>query len=339
VQILSGGARTVAMLAACLLLSATAGAQSRLELVRQRGVLGCGIAPGVVGFARVDDRGRYTGFDVDICRALATAIFGTPDKVRFIQAASVENFVRSADIDVVSRRLTWTLPREGLGLLFGPVTFYDGQGFLVPRKRGIATVRQLSKARICVQPGVHAFNLDAYSRSHKIAFTPVHLRSLEQAEDELAAGRCDALTADVSMLGSVRSLMRSGANFDILKEQISKEPMGQVVRQGDDQFFSILRWTVFALIAAEELGVTSANAASSTASADLDVQRLLGVVPGNGRALGLDEKWAYNVIRAVGNYGEIFERNVGQGSPIGFERGLNALWTGGGLMYAPLVRP
>jgi general L-amino acid transport system substrate-binding protein len=329
----------IALLTGCLLLlGTTASAQSRLDRVRQRGFLNCGISPGVVGFARVDDRGRFTGFDVDICRAVATAIFGTADKVRFVQAASVENFLRSADIDVVSRRLTWTLPREGMGLLFGPVTFYDGQGFLLPRNRQITTVRQLSNARICVQPGVHEFNLDAYAQSQKIAFTKVHLKALEQVEGELSAGRCDALTADVSMLGSVRSLMKNGSDFDILKEHISKEPMAQVVRQGDDQFFNILRWTVFALIAAEELGVTSANVAGKTASNDLDVKRLLGVVPGNGRALGLDEKWAYNVIRTVGNYGEVFERNVGMKSPVRFERGLNALWTDGGLMYAPLLR-
>ena len=326
------------MLAACLLLSADISAQSRLERVRQRGVLVCGVAPGIVGFARVDEGGRYAGLDVDICRAMATAIFGTPEKVRFIQAASVENFLRSDDIDVVSRRLTWTLPREGLGLLFGPVTFYDGQGFLVPKKRQIRTLGQLAGARICVEPGVHEFNLNAYFQSHNIAFTRVPLRSLEQAEGELSAGRCDALTADVSMLGSVRSLMRTGDNYDILKEQISKEPMGPLVRQGDDQFFNILRWTVFAMIAAEELGVTSGNVTAKTASNDLDVKRLLGVVPGNGRALGLDEKWAYNIIRAVGNYGEVFERNVGMKSPVRFERGLNGLWTDGGLMYAPLLR-
>ena len=332
--------KTLAMVAVCLLLSTAVSAETRLERIRQRGVLVCGVAPGIVGFARVDDRGRYTGLDVDVCRALATAIFGVPDKVRFVQAASVDAFLRSNDIDVVSRRLTWTLPREGLGLLFGPVTFYDGQGFLVPRARQIKTLGQLSKARICVEPGgVHEFNLDAYFQSHDMAFTKVPLKSLDQAEGELSAGRCDALTADVSMLGSVRSLMRTGGSFDILREQISKEPMAPLVRQGDDQFFNILRWTVLAMIAAEELGVTSGNVTAKMASNDLDVKRLLGVLPGNGRALGVDEKWAYNIVRAVGNYGEVFERNVGMRSPVRFERGLNALWTDGGLMYAPLLRP
>ena len=287
----------------------------------------------------VDDRGRYSGFDVDICRALATAIFGTPEKVRFVDAGTVEGFLRSNDIDVVSRRLTWSLQREGLGLLFGPVTFYDGQGFMVPRARQVKTPRQLADTRICIVPGtVTELNLNTYFQSRNIAFKKVLLRSLDQVEDEFAAGRCDAFTADVSELGSVRSRMKSRDSFDILPEQISKEPLGQIVRQGDDQFFNILRWTVFAMIAAEELGITSENVATKAKSADLDVKRLLGIVPGNGRALGLDEAWAFNLIQAVGNYGEVFERNVGLKSPLRLERRLNGLWTDGGLMYAPLLR-
>ena len=323
----------------CVLLSTVVFAESRLERVRQRGFLVCGVSPGVVGFARVDDQGRYTGLDVDICRAMATAILGTPEKVRFVEAASVEDFLRSTDIDVVSRRLSWTLPREGLGLLFGPVMFYDGQGFLVSRRLRVKTLRQLSNARICVVPGAeNEFNLNAYFQSHNIAFKKILLRSLEHAPGELSAGRCDALTADVSELGSVRSMMRNSNNFEILQEQISKEPLAQLVREGDDQFFNILRWTVFAMIAAEELGVTSGNVTEKADSDDLDVKRLLGVVPGNGRALGLDEEWASNIIRAVGNYGEAFERNVGMQSPARLERGFNRLWTNGGLMYAPLFR-
>jgi general L-amino acid transport system substrate-binding protein len=327
-------------LVACVLLSTIVDAETRLERVRKRGSLTCGVAPGVAGFAREESPGRYTGLDIDICRAMAAAIFGSADTVRFVPAPSVSEFLRSKDIDVVSRRLTWSVEREGLGLLFGPVTFYDGQGFLVPRARGAKSPSELAAARICIVPGtITEFNLNAYFQSRNIAFTKVLLRTLDRVDGEFAEGRCDALTADVSELGSVRSLMKDGSQFEILADQISKEPLAQVVRQGDDQFFNILRWTVFAMIAAEESGVTSANVAAMAAgSGDLDVKRLLGVIPGNGRALGLDEKWAFNVIRTVGNYAEMFERNVGMKSPIRFVRGLNALWTDGGLMYAPPLR-
>jgi general L-amino acid transport system substrate-binding protein len=314
-------------------------AQSRLDLVRKRGTLVCGVTPGVRGFAEVDDRGQYSGLDVDICRALAAAIFGIADKVRFVAAGTVDAFLKSSEADLVSRRLTWSLQREGLGLLFGPVTFYDGQGFMVPRARKIKTPRELAKARICIVPGtVTDYNLNTYFQSRGLPFQKVSLRSHDQVEAEFSAGRCDALTADLSELGSVRSRMTSRDAFEILPELISKEPMAPIVRQGDDRFFNVLRWTVFALIAAEELGITSANVGSKSASGDLDMKRFLGVVPGNGRAIGLDEAWAANVIKAVGNYGEIFERNVGMQSPIQFERGLNGLWTDRGLMYAPLLR-
>jgi general L-amino acid transport system substrate-binding protein len=314
-------------------------AQSRLDLVRERGALVCGVTPGVLGFAAVDNRGQYSGLDVDVCRAIAAAIFGSGDKVRFVPAGTVDAFLRSKDVDLVSRRLTWSLQREGLGLLFGPVTFYDGQGFMVPRGAKTKTPRDLANARICIVPGtVTEFNLNTYFQSRNLPIRKVLLRSHDQVEAEFAAGRCDALTGDLSELGSIRSTMAKREAFEILPELISKEPMGPIVRQGDDRFFNLLRWTVFALIAAEELGITAANVAEKAGSADLDVKRFLGVVPGNGRALGLDEAWAANVIKAVGNYGEMFERNVGMQSPIRLERRLNGLWTDGGLMYAPLLR-
>jgi general L-amino acid transport system substrate-binding protein len=314
-------------------------ADSHLERIRERGGLVCGVSQGVLGFAQVDRQGRYSGFDVDICRAIATAILGTPQKVRFVDAGTVEGFLRSNEIDVVSRRLTWSLQREGLGLLFGPVTFYDGQGFMVPRASQVGTLAQLANARVCLVPGtVTEFNLNAYVQSRQITVRKVLLRSLDQAEGELAAKRCDALTADVSELGSVRSRMANRDAFEILPELISKEPLAPIVRQGDDQFYNVLRWTIFAMIAAEELGITSQNVAARARSGDVDVKRLLGAVPGNGRALGLAEDWASKVIEAVGNYGEVFERNVGMQSPIRLERRLNGLWTDGGLMYAPPLR-
>jgi general L-amino acid transport system substrate-binding protein len=320
--------------------AADADAQSRLQRIRTRGQLICGVSSGIAGFSTVDAQGRYTGLDVDVCRAVAAAIFGSGQNVRFVETATLDQFTASSDVDLVSRRLTWSVRREGLGLLFGPVMFYDGQGFVVARQRSIRTVQQLANQPVCVVAGgEHEFNLNTYFKLHNLALKKVPLRASSDAVAELAAGRCVAFSADVSELGSVRSAMRDGRDFDILRDQISKEPLAQVVRQGDDQFFNILRWTVFAMIGAEELGVTSANLDQMTKSDNPEIKRLLGVVPGNGQALGLDEKWAYYVIKAVGNYGEAFERNIGSKSAIGLERGVNRLWTDGGLMYAPSLRP
>jgi general L-amino acid transport system substrate-binding protein len=327
-----------ALAAAWLGGAAPTAAQGRVSQIRQRGALVCGVSPGVAGFARVDAQGRYSGLDVDICRAVAVAIFGTPDKVRYQQASSVEQFRASPDIDLVSRRLTWSLQREGMGLLFGPVMFYDGQGFLVPAGRAAQKVGQLANARICVVAGgLHEAALTTYFRLHALALRKV-LIQITQLEAEFQAGRCDAFTADISELGSLRSGMRTPGDFRILTEQISKEPLAQLVRQSDVDLFHLLRWTIFAMIEAEELGVTSANLAEMAKRSDPDVRRLLGVTPGNGKALGLDETWAYNIVKAVGNYGELYERNVGVNSPLKLPRGLNALWSAGGLMFAPPFR-
>ena len=280
------------------------------------------------------------GLDVDICRAMAAAIFADPDKVKYIDAVTVREFKQSNELDVVSRRLTWSLPREGaLDLLFGPIMFYDGQGFLVAAKSPYKRLEQLSGAKICLLPGTLAeYNLEAYSRARHLAFKKVLLKSFDESEAGIAAGRCDALTADVTELGALRSAFSQPTSFDILKEQISKEPLAQLVRQGDDQFFSILRWTIFALIGAEELGITSRNVDAMLKSDDPDIRHFLGVIPGNGKALGLDERWAYNIVKTMGNYGELFERNVGRESAIKLDRGLNKLWTAGGLMFAPPLR-
>jgi general L-amino acid transport system substrate-binding protein len=313
-------------------------AQGRVARIRQRGALVCGVAPGVAGFARVDGRGRYSGLDVDVCRAVSAAIFGTPDNVRYEQASSVEQFQRTPGIDLVSRRLTWSLQREGMGLLFGPVTFYDGQGFLVPARLPAQKVGQLSNARICVVAGgLSESNLTTYFRSHNLALRKILIQTGE-VQAALSAGRCDAFTADVSELGSLRSGTAKPDTFRILSEQISKEPLAQVVRAADVDLFDVLRWTIFAMIGAEELGVTSGNVAGMAKSSNPDVRRLLGITPGNGKALELDEAWAYNVIKTVGNYGEVYERNVGTASPIKLPRGVNALWSAGGLMFAPPLR-
>jgi general L-amino acid transport system substrate-binding protein len=324
----------------------------RLEAIRRKGHLTCGVDPEVAGFATVDRDGNYRGLDVDICRALSAAIFGTPDKVDFALALRVADFRRTPDIDIVSRRLTWELRREGsLGLLFGPIMFYDGQGFLVAKQRaedGVqlpadrgagADLRALSNTSLCVVAGGSAeANLTAYGRAMGVTFNKIALKSLSEAGTALTRGLCRALTADVSELGAIRSKLPEPAAFDILRERISREPLAQLLRQDDVRLFDVLRWTVFALIGAEELGIDSKNVDSMLASHDPAVQRLLGVIPGNGAALGLDEKWAYHIIKTLGNYGEIFDRNVGRGSPIGLERGLNNLWTAGGLMVAPPLR-
>jgi general L-amino acid transport system substrate-binding protein len=273
-----------------------------------------------------------------MCRAVSAAIFGVADQVRYETASSVEQFQRNLDIDLVSRRLTWSLQREGMALLFGPVMFYDGQGFLVPADSAVQKVSQLSGARICVTPGgLHEANLTAYFLVHQLTLHKV-LTQAGRVEADLSARRCDAFTADVSELGSLRSRLVRISTFRILSEQISKEPLAQLVRAADVDLFNVLRWTIFALIEAEELGVTSANLDRMTRDADPDIRRLLGVTPGNGKALGLDERWAYTVIKTVGNYGEVYERNVGMGSPIKLPRGLNALSSRGGLMFAPPLR-
>jgi len=311
----------------------------RLEQIKARGYLGCGVYPGVAGFATVKD-GRYSGFDTDICRAVAAAIFGTPEKIKFTEVATVDAFRKNAAVDMAVRRLTWTLTRETpLGLMFGPIVYYDGQGFLVPKSAGIASARQLAGKRICVDPGEGwAGNLGRYSTANQLALNSVLVPSRAAGEERLFGGQCDAYSADKTMLGAIRSDAARPQDYAILPEQISKEPLAPLVRQGDDRFFQVVRWTVFALIEAEELGVTSQNIEEKRSSSDPDTRSLIGVAPGNGKALGLSEHWAADAISAVGNYGELFERNIGSASGIGLERGLNKLWTNGGLMYAPPLR-
>jgi general L-amino acid transport system substrate-binding protein len=326
-----------------LLVAASAEARPRMETIQRRGFLTCGVFPYVAGFAEIDRNGRYVGLDVDICRALSAAIFGTPDKVKYVEVPSLSVFLQSDYIDVMSRRLTWELRREApLGLLFGSVMFYDGQGFLAAKKLKVTSPRGLSGVPVCIAKGTFfESNASSYFQAKGLTLQKVLLDSSDDFESiasALATGRCNVYTADVSELGAIRSKMSRPADFEILAEQISKEPLAQLVRQDDIQFFDILRWTVSALVAAEELGITSKNVDEMRTSGDIAVQLFLGIVPGNGKALGLAESWASDIIKGVGNYGEMFERNVGRDSPIKLDRGLNRLWTSGGLMYAPPVR-
>ncbi len=326
----------LAVLAICLSATAQAG---RLEQIRARGYFGCGVYPGVAGFATVTN-GRYSGFDTDICRAVAAAILGSPDKIRFTEVGTVDGFRKNADVDMAVRRLSWTLSRESpLGLMFGPIVYYDGQGFLVPKSSGLASARQLAGKRICVDPDEGwDGNLRRYSAANDLDLKSILVPRRAAGEEWLFDGQCDAYSADKTMLGAIRADAAKPDDYAILPELISKEPLAPLVRQGDDRFFTVVRWTIFALIEAEELGVTSKNIDEKRASLNPDVKSLLGVAAGNGRALGLPESWAANAITAVGNYGELFERNLGPSSGIGLDRGLNNLWTNGGLMYAPPLR-
>jgi general L-amino acid transport system substrate-binding protein len=334
--------RSVSTILIAAMLSASCGGAappSRVSRIRQRGFLVCGVSPGIAGFARVDSQGHYSGFDIDFCRAVAAAIVGSADRIRYQPIDSIDLFQRSSEIDIVSRRLTWALRREGLHVLFGPVTFYDGQGFLVPERVHADHAAQLAGIPVCVAEGSeHDITLTAYFRRHQIALNKVPVVDGSAGGRALAEGRCQVFSADVSELASVRSGLENPRGFRILADRISQEPLAQLVRQEDVDLFNVLRWTVFAMIAAEELGVTSANVSEMATGDDPEIARLLGVSAGNGAALGLDEAWARHVITDVGNYGEVFERNVGTATPIALERGLNALWTRGGLLFAPPLK-
>jgi general L-amino acid transport system substrate-binding protein len=327
--------------ALCLALAGlgAARAATTLDTVRERGALRCGVSTGLAGFSLVDSQGRWSGLDVEFCRAIAAAVLGDTKKVEFVPLSAQQRFtaLQSGEVDVLSRNTTWTLKRDAaLGFNFTGVTFYDGQGFMVHRELGVAKVEGLDGAAICVQPGTTTeLNLADTFRARGLAFEPVVIESIEEATSAYFSGRCDAFTADASSLAAIRATNAPDpAAHLILKERISKEPLSPLVRHGDDQWFDIVKWVINATIAAEEKGITAANIDSFLKSRDPTVHRLLGRTPGMGEALGLDAQWAARAIRQVGNYGEIFERNVGVDTPLGLERGLNDLWTRGGLIYA-----
>ena len=336
------------MLAAGLVAGAlvgSAGAQSggTLAAAKQRGELVCGVSTGVSGFSIADAQGKWTGLDVDVCRAVAAAIFGSGDKVKFVPSTGQQRFpmLQSGEVDLLSRNTTWTLTRDTVnGFNFAPVTFYDGQGFLVPTKLGVKSAKELNGATVCVAPGTTTeLNLADYFRANKMSFKPVVIEELNLLEAAFVAGRCDVYTTDASGLASFRAARSGDPNaYMILPERISKEPLAPTVRQGDDQWFDVVKWVVYALIQAEESGITQANVEDMKKTDDPDIKRMLGVTPGMGKGLGLDEEWMVNAVKAVGNYGEIFERNVGKNTPLKLERGQNDLWTRGGLMYAMPIR-
>lgn len=335
------GLAAVAVLAMAGQASAQGTGPDTSATIRSRGQLICGVAVNAPGFALPDSRGEFHGLDVDTCRAVAAAILGDATKVRFVPNTTVQRFpmLQSGEIDILVRNTTWSMARETqLGLAFAGINFYDGQGFMVRRNSGVTSAAQLDGATVCVQPGTTTeLNLTDYFRTHNMRFTPVVIEQAEEIRAAFVAGRCDAYTNDASSLASFRATRTTDANdFVLLPEIISKEPLGPAVRKGDWRFFDIVRWTLFAQIAAEELGVTSANVEEmARTSTNPDIQRLLGRTGDLGQSMGLSNDWVVKIIKQVGNYGEMYERNI---TPIGIPRGVNNLWNRGGLHYAPPIR-
>ena len=327
-------------LALVLLAAATAHAQSTLEAVTKKGFVQCGVNVGLAGFSQPDSQGVWKGLDVDLCRAVAAAVFGDATKVRYTPLTAQQRFtaLQSGEVDVLSRNTTWTITRDtSLGLNFVGVSYYDGQGFMVPKKRKVKSARQLDGATVCVQAGTTTeLNLADYFRTNKMKFKPVVIEKLDEVLNAYFSGRCDVFTTDVSGLVAVRaSRAPKPDDHVILPEVISKEPLGPAVRHGDDRWFDIVKWSLFATIEAEEMGLTSKNIDQQASSKDPAVQRFVGATGDIGKMLGLDNRWAFNIVKQVGNYGESFETHL---KPLGFSRGLNNLWTKGGLMYAPPIR-
>ena len=310
-----------------------------LDAIKSRGSLVCGVNTGLAGFAQPDSQGVWRGFDVDYCKAVAAAIFGDASKVRYVPTTAQNRFtaLQSGEVDMLARNTTWTLSRDtSLGFDFAATTFYDGQGFMVKTSLGVKSAKELDGATICVQPGTTTEqNLTDWARAGNIKFTPVVIERLEELVSAFVAGRCDAYTTDASGLAATRSTQPKPDDYVILPELISKEPLAPAVRQGDPGFADLVRWTHFALVTAEELGIDSKNVDSMASSPNPDIQRFVGKNGDLGKMLGVSNDWAVKVIKAVGNYGEVFDRNL---KPIGLPRGKNALWNKDGLQYAPPMR-
>jgi general L-amino acid transport system substrate-binding protein len=331
---------------AVLSMSGTAWAGKDLDAVKARGQLVCGVMEGTTGFAIANSEGKWVGLDVDVCRAISAAIFSDSEKVKYVPLSAQQRFtaLQSGEVDLLSNNTTATLTRDtALGLDFGAITYYDGQGFLVNKKLGVKSAKELNGATVCVAPGTTTeLNLADYFRANKMSFKPVVIEKVNEVRAAFFSGRCDVYTNDSSSLYATRAANPppplTSDDFVVLPEIISKEPLAPVFRHGDNQFGDIIRWTQYAMLEAEEYGITSKNVDEMLKSDNPSVKRLLGVTPGMGKALGVDEKWVYNIVKQVGNYGESFERNVGMDSPLKIVRGLNALWKNGGLQYAEPIR-
>ena len=329
-----GAAVSVAAIA-----SATAGT---LQDVKAKGFVQCGVSQGLPGFSNPDEKGNWKGLDVDLCRAIAAAVFGDASKVKFTPLSAKERFtaLQSGEVDVLSRNTTWTMQRDtALGLNFAGVNYYDGQGFMVRKSLGVTSAMQLNGAAVCTNTGTTTeLNVADFFRSHKMQYEVVAFEKADEVVKAYDEGRCDVYTTDRSGLAAQRLKLKNPDEHIILPETISKEPLGPVVRQGDDQWFDLVKWTLFAMINAEELGVTSKNVDEMKKSNNPAIKRLLGIEGKFGENIGVSNDWAYNIIKQVGNYGESYDRNVGPKTPLGLSRGLNALWNKGGIMYAPPIR-
>ncbi|MCG3721283.1 amino acid ABC transporter substrate-binding protein [Vibrio cincinnatiensis] len=317
-------------------------ASGTLNKVLTQGTLSCGVSTGLPGFSNPNARGEWEGIDVEYCQAVAAAVLGDKTKVKYVPLTAKERFtaLQSGEVDILSRNTTWTLHRDtALGLTFVGTNYYDGQGFMVKKELGIHSAKELDGASVCVQAGTTTeLNLADYFRTQGMSYKPVVFDTTAQTARGFDSGRCDVLTDDLSGLYALRLNLSKPDSATVLPEVISKEPLGPVVRQDDDRWFNIAKWTLFAMINAEEYGITSANADQMLKSENPDVKRILGVDGPKGQALGLRDDWGYQIIKQVGNYGESFERTVGKGSPLQIARGANALWNAGGFMYAPPIR-
>ncbi|RKF20035.1 amino acid ABC transporter substrate-binding protein [Alginatibacterium sediminis] len=333
-----------AAIAAVSLVLTTFGAQAEgdtLSSVKSKGFLQCGVSTGLPGFSNPDAEGNWQGLDVDVCRAVAAAVLGDATKVKYTPLTAKERFtaLQSGEIDVLSRNTTWTLTRDAsLGLNFAGVNYYDGQGFMVSKELGVSSAKELDGAAVCIQSGTTTeLNLADYFRENGMEYTPIVFDTSDQTVKGFEAGRCDVLTSDQSQLYALRIKLADPGSAMVLPEVISKEPLGPVVRQGDDAWFNIVKWSLNAMLNAEELGLTSANVDEMAKGTNPNIRRLVGL-EGPKEALGLEPTWAYNIVKQVGSYAESFERNVGTGSPLAIDRGINALWNQGGFMYAPPIR-
>jgi general L-amino acid transport system substrate-binding protein len=333
---------TLSVIAAFSTLAATqAMAGPVLDAVKARGQLLCGVSAGLVGFMHADSQGVWRGLSVDMCRATAAALFGDASKVKYIPLEPQKRFpaLEAGEVDLLASNSTATLGRDA-GADFVAIYYYDGQGFMVPRKLGRRVMRDLDGAKVCVQPGTTTeANVADYFRLNKMSFTPVLLDKIDDLRTAFFAGRCDVLTADVSNLYATRAAYAPNpSDYTILPRAITKEPLGLAVRHGDNQFGDIVRWSLYAMIEAEEYGITSRNVDEALKSENPTLRRILGTAPGMGKALGVDEKWAYNIVKQVGNYGEVFDRNLGPNTVLKIPRGMNTPWRDGGMLYAPPIR-
>ena len=329
-------------LTATLGLASTAASAQVLKTVKERGTLACGVSQGLPGFSSPDDKGAWTGLDVDLCRAIAAAIFNDASKIKFVPLTANARFtaLQSGEVDVLSRNTTWTSSRDtSLGFNFAAITYFDGQGFMVKKSLKVNSALELNGASICTQSGTTTeANAADYFRANNMKYEVVKFETADEAIKAYDSGRCDGFTSDVSQLYSMRLKLTAMNDHVVLPEVISKEPLGPVVRQGDDQWFDVVKWVHFAMINAEELGVSSKSVDEAMKSPQPEIKRLLGLEGAYGEQLGLTKDWVVRIVKLVGNYGEILEKNVGSGSKLGIARGLNRLWTKGGIQYAPPVR-